>query len=238
MVALGPPGDDRDGDDDGTDDRGDPAMQDVGGHRVGERREERPAHERPVRVDEGRVGRGHVRSEQQQRERRGGAESGKQREPLARTADRQPRRIAGPNCEVDEQADEGHRRGQVGGDRLPAVAEPDRLAAEPRLEADEADGDERRPQDRSPLSMVEERDDGETEDLEADDDGNGPMDPLDPRLRVIEWRDQLAVAERPVRAAEARIRGPHDDPDRDKQERGRERQPRRASGSGSKCFAL
>ena len=73
--------------------------------------------------------------------------------------------------------------------------------------------------------MVEERDDRETEDLEADDHGDGPMDPLDPRLRVIECRDQLAVAERPVRTAEARIRRPHDDADRDEQERGRERQP-------------
>ena len=34
--------------------------------------------------------------------------------------------------------------------------------------------------------MVEEREDREPEDLEADDDGDGPVDPLDPGLGVVE----------------------------------------------------
>ena len=41
---------------------------------------------------------------------------------------------------------------------------------------------------------------------------------------VVERREELAVAERPVRAAEARIGGAHDDPDRDQPESGREGQ--------------
>jgi hypothetical protein len=50
------------------------------------------------------------------------------------------------------------------------------------------------------------------------------MDPLDPRFRVVEGRDELAVTERPVGAAQPGIRGAHDDPDRDKRKGGRERQ--------------
>ena len=53
-----------------------------------------------------------------------------------------------------------------------------------------------------------------------------------------ERRDQLAVAERPVGAAQARIRGAHDDPDRDQPESGREGRARRASGSGSRAAIL
>ena len=45
------------------------------------------------------------------------------------------------------------------------------------------------------------------------------MDPLDPRLRVVERRQELAVAERPVGAAEAGVRGTHDDADRDEDQR-------------------
>ena len=41
---------------------------------------------------------------------------------------------------------------------------------------------------------------------------------------VVERRDQLAVAERPVGAAQPGIGGAHDDPDRDQPESGREGQ--------------
>ena len=53
-------------------------------------------------------------------------------------------------------------------------------------------------------------------------DRDGAMDPLDPGLRVAERRDQLAVAERPVGAAEPGIGGADDDADRDQPESGRE----------------
>ena len=53
-------------------------------------------------------------------------------------------------------------------------------------------------------------------------DRDGPVDPLDPGLRVAERRDELAVAERPVGAAQPGIGGAHDDPDRDQPESGRE----------------
>ena len=110
-------------------------------------------------------------------------ERGEQGEPLARAATADPRRIAGAHGQEDEQRDQRQRRGEVRGDRLAAVAEPDRLAPEPRLEPDQADRRERRPQDRAPVAVVADRQDGEPQDLEADDDGDGPMDPLDPRLR-------------------------------------------------------
>ena len=70
--------------------------------------------------------------------------------------------------------------------------------------------------------MVEERQDREPEDLEPDDDRDRAVDPLDPRLGVIQGRDQLTVTERPVGAAQPGIGGAHDDPDRDQPESGRE----------------
>ena len=75
-----------------------------------------------------------------------------------------------------------------------------------------ADGEERQPQD-----------------LEPDDDRDPAMDPFDPRLRVIQWREDLVVTERPVRAAEPRIRGPHHDADRHEDERRHEGRQGQAS---------
>ena len=46
------------------------------------------------------------------------------------------------------------------------------------------------------------------------------VDPLDPGLRVVQRREELAVAERPVRAAEPGVGGADDDADRDQQDRG------------------
>ena len=109
-------------------------------------------------------------------------------------------------------------------DRLPAVAEADRLAPEPCLEPDQADRREGRPQDRPAVAVVADGEDRERQDLEADDDRDGPVDPFDPGLRVAERRDELAVAQRPVGAAEAGIGGADDDPDRDQPESGREGQ--------------
>ena len=76
----------------------------------------------------------------------------------------------------------------------------------------------------APIAMVEERQEGEPEDLEPDDHGDRAMDPLDPGLGVVEGRDQLAVTERPVGATQPGIGGAHDDPDRDQPESGREGQ--------------
>ena len=164
-----------------------------------------------------------LRSEQQQREgHRAGRERGEQREPLARAATADPRRVARPHGQVDQERDQGQGGGQVRRHRLPAVPEADRLAPEPRLEPDQPDGRERGPQDRAPVAVVADRHDRERQDLEADDDRDRPMDPFDPGLRVVERRDELAVAERPVGAAEPGIGGAHDDPDRDQPERGRE----------------
>ena len=63
---------------------------------------------------------------------------------------------------------------------------------------------------------------GHAYDLEADQRRDRAMDPFDPGLRVVKRREQLAVTERPVGAAQAGIGGAHDDPDRDQPESGRE----------------
>ena len=62
----------------------------------------------------------------------------------------------------------------------------------------------------------------EAEDDEADHRGDGSVDPLDPGLVIVERRDQLAVAERPIRAAHAGIGRADDDADRHEHERHRD----------------
>ena len=95
----------------------------------------------------------------------------------------QVRRETGTDRDVDEQGDEQHRGGQMRRDRLAAVPEADGLAPEPRLEPDQHDRSDRRPQERAAIAMVDPGEDRQAEDLEADDRRDGPMDPLDPRLR-------------------------------------------------------
>ena len=175
---------------------------------LAERRQERAVHQRPVREDVPlRRGR-HLRPEQQQGEDGQRAERGEQREPLAAAPAADARRVERPDEDVDEEPDERHRRGEVRRHRLAGVVEPDRLAAEPGLEADEDHDAERRPQEARAIAMVADRDERQGEDDEPDGGGHRPMDPLDPGLVVVERRDQLAVAERPVRAAHARSRSP------------------------------
>ncbi len=207
-VALGPPRHDRDDRDDEADQRRDPAVEDMRGRQLGEGREEGPAHQRPVREDQRGIRRGDLRPEEQQRERGRRRECREQREPLAAAADREVGRETGTHGQVDEQPDEQERRREMRGDRLPAVAEADRLATEPRLEADQADRRERGPDDRRPVAMTQQREPGQRQDLDADDRRDRAVGPLDPRLRVVERREQLAVAERPVRAAQPRNRWP------------------------------
>ena len=51
----------------------------------------------------------------------------------------------------------------------------------------------------------------DAQDQEADDRGDRAVDPLPPGLGVVERRQELAVAQRPVRAAHAGAGGAHDD---------------------------
>ena len=69
--------------------------------------------------------------------------------------------------------------------------------------------------------MVTQGKDRETQDLEADDRRDRPVDPLDPRLEVARRREDLAVAERPVRTAQSGFGCPDDHADRDQPEGGR-----------------
>ena len=66
--------------------------------------------------------------------------------------------------------------------------------------------------------MVEDGDGGHPEDEEADERGHRAVDPLDPGLEVAGRRQELAVAERPVRAPKAGVGRPDDDADRHEQE--------------------
>ena len=60
------------------------------------------------------------------------------------------------------------------------------------------------------------------------------VDPLEPGLGVVERRQQLAVAQRPVRAAEPGFGGAHDDADRHEQRAWSRGSPRRGVGSESR----
>ena len=131
-------------------------------------------------------------------------------------------REAGTDRHVDQQRHEQHRGGEMRRDRLPAVAEADRLASEPGLEPDEQHGRERWPEQRPPVAVVDPGERRQTEDLEADDRRQRPVHPLDPGLGVAQRRQQLAVAQRPVRAAETGVGGADDHADRDEQDRRRE----------------
>ena len=125
-------------------------MQDVRGRELGQRRDQRPAHQRPVREDQRRVASPvtcEPKSSSANVVSAPNAASSVNRWLRAAAAD--AGRVTGPDREVDEQPDQQHRRGQVGRDRLAGVAEADRLATEPGLEADEHDGAQRRPEDAS-----------------------------------------------------------------------------------------
>ncbi len=64
------------------------------------------------------------------------------------------------------------------------------------------------------MAMVLPGEERDAEDHEPDDRRDRAVDPLDPRLVVVERRDQLPVAQRPVGAAHAGIRRPDDHADR------------------------
>ncbi len=177
---------------------------------LAERRDDRATHQRPVREDEGRIERGHVGPEDEEREGGRRGERGQEREALAAASARQVGRVRRPDQQEGEEADERHRGGEVGSDRLPGVAQADGLAAEPGLEDDERDGAEAHGDEAAPVAVVDDGEDRDAQDHDPEDGGDEAVDPLGPGLEV-ERRDDLPVAERPVRAAEAGVRRPHDD---------------------------
>ncbi len=102
---------------------------------------------------------------------------------------------------------------------LAGVVQANRLLAEPGLETDQDDGNDRRPQQRSAVAVVADRDERKAQDEKADDHGDRPVDPLEPGLVVAERRHDLAVTEWPIRAAHPGAGCPDDDADRDEQKR-------------------
>ena len=165
----------------------------------------------------------------------GRRERGEDREPLAGTAPADAGREAGTDRDVDQQPDQGHRAWPGAPSPTPRCCRggPSRGRATPGTRR-AATASERRPQDRRTVAVVAQGQDREPEDLEADDHRDVAMDPLDPCLGVVERREDLAVAERPVGAAEPGIGGAHDDPDRDQRERGQRGSPGQGAGSGSR----
>ncbi len=194
-----------------------------GGRRhVAERWHDGAAHEGPVGEDEGGVEGRHVGAEDEEGEGRRRAEGGEQGEALAPAATREAGRVSRPDEQEREKPGDGHRGGEVGGDRFPRVAEADRLATKPGLEADEGDRAERGADEAGAIAMV---DDGEESDPQHHDPDHGrdeAVDPLRPRFE-LERGDGLSVAEGPIRAAKPRVRGPHDDAHDDEGERHGER---------------
>jgi hypothetical protein len=239
MVALCPPGIDPDADHDHAHDRRDVAVQDLRRVDRRDRREERAAHQRPIRKDERRVGRRRdMRTEQQQGVAGQRAERRQEGEALARPAAADVGGVEATGQDVDQQPEEGHRAGEVGRDRLAAVAEANGLLAQPGLEADQQDGHDPQPEERATVAMIAPGEDRQAQDQDAQDRGDVTVDPFQPRLEVAEGGHDLAVAQRPVGAAQARIGGSHDDPDRDQQEGRRDRHRRELLKPGHLASAI
>ena len=124
-------------------------------------------------------------------------ERGKQREPLAAPRPADPRRVERPGEDADEQPDERHRRREMGRHGLAGVAEPDGLAAQPRLEPDEQrrrpiDGHEERPA-RSRWSRTATK--RQAKDLEADRSRRRSGGPTRSRPGSRRRREELALEE-------------------------------------------
>ena len=138
-------------------------------------------------------------------------EDREQREPLRGAAGREPRRVERADGDEHEQPEQRHRRREVGRHRLAGVVEPDGLAAR-------ATPGTRRAATAAMLGhRIERRSRWSFQARNATPRIRKPMtaatvavDPLDPRLRVVERRDQLAVAQRPVGAAHPGVGRPHD----------------------------
>ncbi len=186
---------------------------------VGPDRDHCAVHERPVREHQPRVDGRDVGSEQQEHEHRCGGEDRQQREPLGAAMRGKPRGVEGADGDEHEQPEQRHRRREVRRDRLARVVLGDGLPPEPRLEHHQHHRGEARPEEGRAIAVVLPREERDTQDQEADDGGDRAVDPLPPRLGVVERREQLAIAHRPVRAAHAGPGGAHDDAHRDEQER-------------------
>ena len=104
--------------------------------------------------------------------------------------------------------DEGH--GKVGGHELGGQALDDHRGTQQRLCDDEDAGDHRGTEQRQVATTVrEDGDQADRADQRTDEDGRGqPMGVLDPGVEIGR-RQPVAEAERPVRAAESRVGGPH-----------------------------
>jgi hypothetical protein len=189
-----------------------------------ERRDDHAAHQRPVREDERGVARRDIAAEEQDRVGRHRRERGQQREALAGAAAGHPRRIAGPDEQECQDADDDERRGEVGGDRRSRVAEANRLLPQPRLEPDERHRPDRREHQGRAVTVVEHREHRDAQDEKADHGRDQAVDPLGPRLEVAQRGHDLAVTEGPVRAAHAAVGRADHDPDDDEPERGRQGQ--------------
>ena len=129
--------------------------------------------------------------------------------PLRSAARWQVGRVVDADRDVDQRGEHDHGHGQVRGDRLRRVAGLDGDLAQVGLEAREDDR-RRGGQDDGATPVGPEGADPDAYDEEADDGRQRAMDPLDPGRRVVDGWQDLAVAERPVGAAESGTGDAHD----------------------------
>lgn len=105
---------------------------------------------------------------------------------------------------ADDRGQEEQSEDEVEGDHPARQLQPDCDGAEHRLERDEADGEQRRPQDVGPGAVGTPCPSRRTDGEDTDERNDGAVAVLDDG-RALGERDGLRGAERPVRAAEARL---------------------------------
>jgi hypothetical protein len=126
----------------------------------------------------------------------------------------------------------------VGSHRFAAVAEADRLLAEPGLEAHQEDRHDAQPEQRAPFAVVAPGQDRQAQDQDSEDHRNVAVDPFEPGLVIPEGGDELALAQRPVRAAQPGVGRADDHADRDEQEGRRDRHRRQLLKPGHQASAI
>ncbi len=209
-VRPAPDGDRRPRDQPGDDDAH-RAMRELDGLRAGGRGGEQLAvHQREVGVREPRTLARDPRPQQhlaEDRERRDGEQ---QRRAAGCAGGGRHRSVGGPFADEDDGREDHERHAEVRGDEGRRESLEDDGGAQDRLHDDEGARDDRGHEQRAVATAgAEDGDEADGADERADEDRGGqPMRVLDPGVEVGR-REPVTKAERPVRAAEARIGGAH-----------------------------
>jgi hypothetical protein len=192
-------------------------------------RQERSVHEREVGVGEARMVTGHPGAQQHLREDRDGRDRHQAGQAGPRVCGRH-RSMVGALGDEDRGGEHGQGHRQVGGHQLGREPLEHDRRAQQRLHDDENTGDDRgAEQGRVTTAVAEQRDQSDGADQRPDEHrGDQPVAVLDPGMEVGR-RDPVAEAERPIRAAQSRVRGAHEAAHGD-QDEGRHRSSDRQLG--------